>query len=81
METAEMYDRIHLRTTYYNYAKFLEGKGELNEAIPKYAKQCPYFIIYIFRLHTLEPSYVLYAWTNKNVSLKSRCFSSEPCSK
>lgn len=38
METAEMYDRIHLRTTYYNYAKFLEAKGELNEAIPHYEK-------------------------------------------
>lgn len=35
METAEMYDRIHLRTTYYNYAKYLEAKGELTEAIPK----------------------------------------------
>ena len=31
-----MYDRIHLRTTYYNYAKHLEAKGEFTEAIPKY---------------------------------------------
>ncbi|XP_052768007.1 intraflagellar transport protein 140 homolog [Mya arenaria] len=38
METAEMYDRIHLRTTYYNYAKYLEGKGELSEAIPNFEK-------------------------------------------
>lgn len=35
METAEMYDRIHLRTTYYSYAKHLEGNGEMTEAIPK----------------------------------------------
>ena len=40
METAEMYDRIHLRTTYYNYAKHLEAKGELTEAIPKYVLFC-----------------------------------------
>lgn len=30
-----MYDRIHLRTTYYNYAKHLEATGEFTEAIPK----------------------------------------------
>ena len=35
METAEMYDRVHLRTTYYNYAKHLETKGDINGAIPK----------------------------------------------
>ena len=35
LETAETYDRIHLRTTYYNYAKHLEANGELAEAIPK----------------------------------------------
>ena len=34
-----MYDRIHLRTTYYNYAKHLEAKGEYTEAIPKYVTQ------------------------------------------
>ena len=41
METAEMYDRIHLRTTYYNYAKHLEVKGDYTEAIPKWVMQ-PY---------------------------------------
>ncbi len=35
METAELQDRIHLRTTYYNYAKHLEAKGDINGAIPK----------------------------------------------
>ena len=30
-----MYDRIHLRTTYYNYAKYLESKGDISAAIPK----------------------------------------------
>ena len=35
METSEMYDRIHLRSTYYNYAKHLESKGDINGAIPK----------------------------------------------
>ncbi|XP_060569057.1 intraflagellar transport protein 140 homolog [Ruditapes philippinarum] len=38
METAEMYDRIHLRTTYYSYAKHLEANGEMTEAIPNYEK-------------------------------------------
>ncbi|KAK3579473.1 hypothetical protein CHS0354_028282 [Potamilus streckersoni] len=37
-ETAEMYDRIHLRATYYNYAKHMEAKGDFNEAIPNYEK-------------------------------------------
>ena len=35
METAETYDRVHLRTTYYNYAKHLESKGDIEAAIPK----------------------------------------------
>jgi len=30
-----MYDRIHLRTTYYSFAKHLEAKGDLTDAIPK----------------------------------------------
>ncbi|KAK2157995.1 hypothetical protein LSH36_179g04000 [Paralvinella palmiformis] len=38
LETAEMYDRIHLRTTYYNYAKYLESKGDISAAIPNYEK-------------------------------------------
>ncbi|XP_033630790.1 intraflagellar transport protein 140 homolog [Asterias rubens] len=38
METAELNDRIHLRTTYYNYAKHLEAKGDINGAIPNYEK-------------------------------------------
>eukprot|EP00057_Strongylocentrotus_purpuratus_P021032 XP_011675506.1 PREDICTED: intraflagellar transport protein 140 homolog [Strongylocentrotus purpuratus] len=38
METAELNDRIHLRTTYYHYAKHLEAKGDINGAIPNYEK-------------------------------------------
>lgn len=38
LETAEMYDRIHLRTTYYNYAHHLEERGDSNGAIPNYEK-------------------------------------------
>ncbi|XP_077862626.1 intraflagellar transport protein 140 homolog [Saccoglossus kowalevskii] len=38
METAELHDRIHLRTTYYNYAKHLEAKGDINGAIPNFEK-------------------------------------------
>ncbi|PIK61717.1 putative intraflagellar transport protein [Apostichopus japonicus] len=38
METAELRDRIHLRTTYYNYAKHLEAKGDFNGAIPNFEK-------------------------------------------
>ena len=42
LETAEMYDRVHLRTTYYNYARHLESKGDVNGAIPKYV---PYHLL------------------------------------
>ncbi|XP_041362442.1 intraflagellar transport protein 140 homolog [Gigantopelta aegis] len=38
LETAEMYDRIHLRTTYYNYAKHLEESGDPGAAIPHFEK-------------------------------------------
>ncbi|OWF41021.1 intraflagellar transport protein 140 homolog [Mizuhopecten yessoensis] len=38
LETAEMYDRIHLRATYYNHAKHLEVKGDYSDAIPNYEK-------------------------------------------
>ncbi|CAL1531559.1 unnamed protein product [Lymnaea stagnalis] len=38
LETAEMYDRIHLRTTFYNYARHLEEQGEFQSAIPNYEK-------------------------------------------
>ncbi|XP_077980431.1 intraflagellar transport protein 140 homolog [Glandiceps talaboti] len=38
MECGELHDRIHLRTTYYNYAKHLEAKGDINGAIPNYEK-------------------------------------------
>lgn len=33
LETAESRDRIHLRTTYYNYAKYLESMGEKTHAL------------------------------------------------
>lgn len=33
LETAESCDRIHLRTTYYNYGKYLESMGEKTEAL------------------------------------------------
>lgn len=33
LETAESRDRIHLRTTYYNYAKYLESMGEKTQAL------------------------------------------------
>jgi len=33
LQTAELYDRIHLRTTNYNYAKYLESRGQIAEAI------------------------------------------------
>lgn len=35
LETAEMYDRIHLRTTFYNYARHLEDQGDTRAAVPK----------------------------------------------
>jgi len=33
LQMAELYDRIHLRTTKYNYAKYLESRGQIAEAI------------------------------------------------
>jgi hypothetical protein len=36
MDTAEIYDRVHLRTTYYNYAKHLEARGDITSAVPVY---------------------------------------------
>ncbi|XP_028989874.1 intraflagellar transport protein 140 homolog [Betta splendens] len=36
LETAELHDRIHLRTTYYSYAKYLESMGDKNMAILYY---------------------------------------------
>uniref|UniRef100_A0A3B5KY38 Intraflagellar transport 140 homolog (Chlamydomonas) n=1 Tax=Xiphophorus couchianus TaxID=32473 RepID=A0A3B5KY38_9TELE len=38
LETAEAHDRIHLRTTYYNYAKYLESMGHKNLALAYYEK-------------------------------------------
>jgi intraflagellar transport protein 140 len=36
LETAQKFDRIHLRTTHYNYAKYLEGIGDTVNAIKQY---------------------------------------------
>ncbi|KAM3859666.1 intraflagellar transport protein 140 homolog [Diretmus argenteus] len=38
LETAENHDRIHLRTTYYSYAKYLEAMGDKNLALIYYEK-------------------------------------------
>ncbi|XP_062330983.1 intraflagellar transport protein 140 homolog isoform X2 [Osmerus eperlanus] len=38
VETAETQDRIHLRTTYYSYAKYLEAVGDKNTALVYYEK-------------------------------------------
>uniref|UniRef100_H2ZSL2 Intraflagellar transport 140 n=1 Tax=Latimeria chalumnae TaxID=7897 RepID=H2ZSL2_LATCH len=38
VETAEMHDRVHLRSTYYNYAKHLEVTGDQNLALSHYEK-------------------------------------------
>uniref|UniRef100_A0A452HFU7 Uncharacterized protein n=1 Tax=Gopherus agassizii TaxID=38772 RepID=A0A452HFU7_9SAUR len=38
MEVAEIHDRVHLRTTYYNYAKHLEATAECNLALNYYEK-------------------------------------------
>ncbi|KAH9494870.1 hypothetical protein Btru_015870 [Bulinus truncatus] len=42
LETAEMNDRIHLRTTFYNYARYLEEQGDFQGAIPNYEKSETY---------------------------------------
>ena len=51
LETAEMYDRVHLRTTYYNYAKHLEAKGDINGAIPKYVSDAVTVVSVVYMLH------------------------------
>uniref|UniRef100_A0A8C0GA75 Intraflagellar transport protein 140 homolog n=1 Tax=Chelonoidis abingdonii TaxID=106734 RepID=A0A8C0GA75_CHEAB len=38
IEVAETHDRVHLRTTYYNYAKHLEATAECNLALNYYEK-------------------------------------------
>ncbi|XP_068161175.1 intraflagellar transport protein 140 homolog isoform X2 [Antennarius striatus] len=38
LDTAEKNDRIHLRTTYYNYAKYLESTGNKSHALTYYEK-------------------------------------------
>ncbi|XP_060117033.1 intraflagellar transport protein 140 homolog isoform X2 [Heteronotia binoei] len=38
IEVAEMHDRVHLRTTYYNYAKHLEATGKHTLALNYYEK-------------------------------------------
>ena len=38
LEIANTHDRIHLRSTFYNYAKHLEKKGDISSAIHNYEK-------------------------------------------
>ncbi|KAM8960405.1 intraflagellar transport protein 140 homolog [Pelodytes ibericus] len=38
IETAETHDRVHLRTTYYNYAKHLEATGDRHGSLGYYEK-------------------------------------------
>ncbi|KAM6155253.1 intraflagellar transport protein 140 homolog [Rhynchocyon petersi] len=38
MEVAEQHDRVHLRTTYYNYAKHLEASADCSLALSYYEK-------------------------------------------
>ncbi|KAM9015942.1 intraflagellar transport protein 140 homolog isoform 1-T2 [Ara ararauna] len=38
IETAEAHDRVHLRTTYYSYAKYLEATGEQSLSLAHYEK-------------------------------------------
>ncbi|NXU33682.1 IF140 protein, partial [Drymodes brunneopygia] len=38
IETAEAHDRVHLRTTHYNYAKHLEATGQQSLALTHYEK-------------------------------------------
>ncbi|NWR42554.1 IF140 protein, partial [Regulus satrapa] len=38
VETAEAHDRVHLRTTHYNYAKHLEATGQQSLALAHYEK-------------------------------------------
>ncbi|VDM52826.1 unnamed protein product [Angiostrongylus costaricensis] len=43
-EVASRFDRIHLRNTHYNYAKYLERSGAIEQAIEKYFQECSLII-------------------------------------
>jgi intraflagellar transport protein 140 len=38
LELSEKKDRINLRTTWYNYARYLEGVGDIQKAVTAYEK-------------------------------------------
>ncbi|XP_066914160.1 intraflagellar transport protein 140 homolog isoform X1 [Clytia hemisphaerica] len=44
LECADTHDRIHLRTTHYNYGKYLEDEGRIDEAIKQFESSETYRI-------------------------------------
>ncbi|XP_028669859.1 intraflagellar transport protein 140 homolog [Erpetoichthys calabaricus] len=69
VETAESHDRVHLRATYYSYAKHLEAMGDRNLAVLYYEKSDTYrFEIPRMLLEDL-PALELYVSKMKDKSL------------
>ncbi|VDO42372.1 unnamed protein product [Heligmosomoides polygyrus] len=58
-EVASRHDRIHLRNTHYNYAKYLERAGALEPAIDKYVNAAVYSINTIICLFAASKSQAL----------------------
>ncbi|XP_043957554.1 intraflagellar transport protein 140 homolog [Gambusia affinis] len=69
LETAEAHDRIHLRTTYYNYAKYLESMGHKNLALAYYEKSDTHRVEVPRMLQDDTPSLELYVTKAKDKNI------------
>ncbi|KAF6734703.1 Intraflagellar transport-like protein 140 [Oryzias melastigma] len=69
LETAEVQDRIHLRSTYYNYAKYLESMGDQIQAITFYEKSDTHRVEVPRMLQDDTPSLEVYVSKTKDKSI------------
>ncbi|KAM9426484.1 intraflagellar transport protein 140 homolog [Pholidichthys leucotaenia] len=69
LETAEIHDRIHLRTTYYNYAKYLEFMGDKESACAYYEKSDTHRVEVPRMLQDDAPSLEIYVKKMKDKSI------------
>lgn len=67
--TAESHDRIHLRTTYYNYAKYLESMGDKTQALVYYEKSDTHRVEVPRMLQDDTPSLEIYVNKMKDKSI------------
>ncbi|TNN26836.1 Intraflagellar transport protein 140 [Liparis tanakae] len=69
LDTAESHDRIHLRTTYYNYAKYLESMGDKTQALVYYEKSDTHRVEVPRMLQDDTPSLEVYVNKMKDKSI------------